>query len=74
MAWKLPPQSECGQYKLVSTDTINNDIHLIIIGDNVGAIKRRLDDLQAYPCEKMQRYITSLLPGIKSGLYDPSLD
>lgn len=74
MEWKLPPQSECGEYKLVSTYNEDDEIFLIIIGDKNGAIKRSLNDLQDHTCEKLRGYITSLLSGIQSGLYDPSSD
>jgi len=74
MEWTLPPQSANGQYKLVATDKINSEIYLVLIGDNIGAVKCSLDTIQDHSCEKLQEYISSLLPEIKTGLYNPSLN
>jgi len=70
MGWKLPPQSECGNYKLVATDKIDNNIYLVLLGDDLGAIKERLTTINQHPCDKLRGYIASLLPEILSGSYD----
>ena len=73
MNWSLPPQSCCGHYKLLATDKKGDEIYLVLIGDGIGAIKQRLDDLQSHHCEKLQAYISTLLPEILRGVYDTDL-
>jgi len=73
MKWSLPPQSRCGNYKLVAIDKIDSEIYLVLIGDGIGAIKQRLSDLQVHSCDYLKGYVVSLLPDILNGAYDVDL-
>jgi len=68
--WKLPPPSNCGKYKLIATDKVNDDIYLLLLGDDLGAKKLKLREVLNGSCTKLQEYIKMLLTDIVQGKYD----
>ena len=73
MAWSLPPQSQCGLYKLIATEKINEEVYIMLLGDDIGALKCSLNDLRNHSCTYLKEYVKSLLPNILSGAYDVCL-
>lgn len=66
------PHSNNGDFKLVVTERILDEIYVILLGPKIGTIKLSLSEVHEMD-NFTQEYITSLLPKILSGVYDIKL-
>lgn len=73
LEWEFAPHSANGNYKLVTTEQIDDEFYLILMRKGKSTIKINLDDVQNYHDDELIDYIKDLYPKILSSVYDVAL-
>lgn len=72
LGWEIAPHSKCGNYKLVTTEKVDDDINLIIMQYADKTLSLRLSEIDSSN-KALYEYIKDILPNILSGAYDINL-